>query len=247
MSVHAINWAFAQDLPTSAKFVLVALADYSNEYGQCWPGQASLAEKCGLTERTVRTQIHALEEAGLIAIQYRTDRTRKRIASKYILRIKTTAKPPEIDAQKRSSHRKLTHKPPEILSGPYIEEPSLKATVTVGDSNESPDTSSKTPPGPASQGVVFDSQENQFRNIPVEVMEAWYHAFQSIDVDAEIERAEQWYVANPRRRKKNHPRFLVNWLHRAQERADQRKVMMGTKAVAGPVGAAYKPFPQEVR
>lgn len=36
--------------------------------------------------------------------------------------------------------------------------------------------------------------------------------------DAELLKMEAWYLANPKKRKKNHFRFMVNWLNHAQKK-----------------------------
>lgn len=67
MSNEALTWAFKQDgLPSSAKFVLVVLADKANQSHRCFPGQKMIAEMTGQTDRSVRRQMVILEEAGLL-------------------------------------------------------------------------------------------------------------------------------------------------------------------------------------
>lgn len=78
MSVRAMAWAWEQPLPTGQKILLLALADFADEAGTCFPGQARLAAMTGQHEVTVRRNLTALEEAGLIQRQhaYRNDGTR---------------------------------------------------------------------------------------------------------------------------------------------------------------------------
>ena len=51
-------------LPASDKLVLLALADYANDDGGCWPSMATLARKCSKGERTIQGAIKSLVEAG---------------------------------------------------------------------------------------------------------------------------------------------------------------------------------------
>lgn len=44
--------------------LLLALSDYANDAGECWPSIASLCKKTRASERTVRRQLRALEEDG---------------------------------------------------------------------------------------------------------------------------------------------------------------------------------------
>jgi len=43
-------------------------------------------------------------------------------------------------------------------------------------------------------------------------------AYPACDVERQAARAHEWLIANPAKRKKDHHRFLVSWLGRAQER-----------------------------
>ena len=49
-----MNWAWRQNLPSTAKLVLLALADAADDEGNCWPSVATIAGKAGVTTRTVR-------------------------------------------------------------------------------------------------------------------------------------------------------------------------------------------------
>lgn len=59
------------DLPASEKLVLLALADWSNDEGLCWPSIATLAKKCSKSERTLQRAIAVLTEKDLIAREER--------------------------------------------------------------------------------------------------------------------------------------------------------------------------------
>lgn len=89
MSVWAKSWAYEQRCGEarksgkyegkykgnpSAKSVLVAIAEFANEKGECWASQDTLAEMCDMEPRTVRTQLAHLEKLGFIE---RTERRRK--------------------------------------------------------------------------------------------------------------------------------------------------------------------------
>ena len=62
MSITALNWAFSADIAApAAKFILVALANYADENGYCYPSQARLARDTGMSERSVRRHLSQLE------------------------------------------------------------------------------------------------------------------------------------------------------------------------------------------
>lgn len=56
------------ELPSHLKLVLLAVADHANDDGWAYPGQASLAVKCSLSERQVRGSLKQLEELGLLEV-----------------------------------------------------------------------------------------------------------------------------------------------------------------------------------
>jgi hypothetical protein len=53
----------------SERFVLLALADYANDDGECWPSIAGIARKTCLSERGVQTIIRRLEADGWLEIE----------------------------------------------------------------------------------------------------------------------------------------------------------------------------------
>ena len=68
MSVALMGAVFRLSLPPGQKLTLLALANYANDRGLCWPTQTVLAHDISLSERQTRTVIHALEAAGWLAI-----------------------------------------------------------------------------------------------------------------------------------------------------------------------------------
>jgi len=59
------------------KFVLLALADYSNDEGKCYPGIETIAKKCSMSEQTVITMIKKLCEYGLLKKEVRYKKGKK--------------------------------------------------------------------------------------------------------------------------------------------------------------------------
>jgi hypothetical protein len=54
------------DLSSTQKLVLLALADWANDEGLCWPSVNRLAAKASLTNRGVQKSIRSLEDMGFI-------------------------------------------------------------------------------------------------------------------------------------------------------------------------------------
>lgn len=67
MSVYALSWAWSQSVgDSSAKLVLLSLADHANDSGICWPGLARIAEKSELSRATVKRALLKLETLELL-------------------------------------------------------------------------------------------------------------------------------------------------------------------------------------
>lgn len=46
----------------------------------------------------------------------------------------------------------------------------------------------------------------------------WKEAYPTVNIQTELNAMDQWLWSNPRSRKKNYARFVVNWLRRCQQR-----------------------------
>ena len=68
MSLDMSQGAWTADLAPPVKFVLLALADYANREGICWPSIDSLSKKTGLSRRQTQRHLKALRESGEIEI-----------------------------------------------------------------------------------------------------------------------------------------------------------------------------------
>ena len=55
-----------------------------------------------------------------------------------------------------------------------------------------------------------------WRGISDEHRSTWRKAYPAVKIDTELAAMDQWLWANPRSRKKNYARFIVNWLKRCQ-------------------------------
>lgn len=66
MSIKVMSAVWELDLPPGEKLVLLALADFANDAGECWPSMEGIARKSSMTERGVRKIVRKLEDAGLV-------------------------------------------------------------------------------------------------------------------------------------------------------------------------------------
>lgn len=67
MSIKVISWAWQQEAKSSHKFMLMAIADSANDFGEAQLSQSYLAWKTELSERVVRDALRALEAAELMS------------------------------------------------------------------------------------------------------------------------------------------------------------------------------------
>lgn len=69
MSLEAMQYAWWETkVAGTDRFVLVAMADYCNERGECYGSAANLARKTGLSDRAVRYSLKRLQEVGEITL-----------------------------------------------------------------------------------------------------------------------------------------------------------------------------------
>lgn len=93
MSFQAATWALAQRVGSpSAKCVLLALANYADEYGECWPSQARLAEDTDQSVDSVQRRLRDLAEMGLIYRRRQTKKTGWRGSDAIVLLIDDSAR-----------------------------------------------------------------------------------------------------------------------------------------------------------
>jgi len=86
MSIHAVSWALKQPVkPASAKLALIAIGNYADAYGRCWPSQQTLAADTNLTERSIRTAIATLEKLGLLKRVTRRRKDGSRASDRFLI------------------------------------------------------------------------------------------------------------------------------------------------------------------
>lgn len=106
MCFESLAWATKQELPAMQKIVLIMLANHENaETKLCFPSIETLAEECGMSERSVSNQIARLSAAGLIEI------TRFNHTSNRYTLLKTDAPFALADAPRSEADAPLASKP----------------------------------------------------------------------------------------------------------------------------------------
>jgi hypothetical protein len=133
MSGRVLGWAVKQKCnSSSAKAVLLILAEFANEDGICWPKVKLIAERAELSIRTVHTCLASLCELGLISMF----RGKTRRSSTYQLNIpaeyRTTPKRRAEAGKAQHQHRMRAASTaadmqrPHILSTNPQSEPTMK-------------------------------------------------------------------------------------------------------------------------
>lgn len=64
MSIALMTEVWRLDLPSVDKLVMLALADWANDDGKCWPSIARIAAKSGCSDRTVQRALREAEKNG---------------------------------------------------------------------------------------------------------------------------------------------------------------------------------------
>jgi hypothetical protein len=92
MSITAVRWALRAKIDDPIqKLALTAIAECHNaKTGECFPSQAYIAEVIGRKERSVRSYLAALEQAGFYSRKPRYDRHGKRTSDSFVLNLERT-------------------------------------------------------------------------------------------------------------------------------------------------------------
>src|SRR5450432_2061359 len=85
MSLKVITWAWTVRLPPAPKLVLMARADETDDRGFCFPSHRHLANKCSISERSVRRMISLLAADHHLSIEHRFKKDRARTSNGYRL------------------------------------------------------------------------------------------------------------------------------------------------------------------
>lgn len=100
MSSQAVAWAIVHTAGgMSAKAVLLSIANYANEYGECWASQATLAEGAECSVRQLRRVLSDLEGRGLLERERRGGAGKGRDTD--MIRLRMRELPAILSAKKR--------------------------------------------------------------------------------------------------------------------------------------------------
>ena len=127
MSIEIMSLVFKAAIPTTQKFVLIAIADHCNSEGKGWPSIQRIAAHTSLQTRTVYRAIHDLESWGILSKNHNPHSK----STLYTIN-KTVLLKPLTNGQMTHDH--LTDDHPDTRSG-----------VPLTHDHPTPDTRSPTP------------------------------------------------------------------------------------------------------
>lgn len=139
MSLDALTWAFSQDLEPAKKVVLLALADYADDRGRCWPSLETMTAKTSLSVRSIRTQLRALEAHGLIVTTERKRPDGGRSSNEYVLPVTPRQNLPGPSAATRRGPRQTVAGAPRHAAAeqePSLEPPENHPPTPDGESSD---------------------------------------------------------------------------------------------------------------
>lgn len=134
-----MNIGFASNLKPTAKLIYIAIADFANDDGECFPSQRKLAEKASVSTSTIKYYIRAFESLGIIKTEqiYRNNGSKSSLFYKISTESKNLEKSKVENAYqkcRRSKNVKKSHKVTIPKIGKKIEKENLQK-VTIPKSN----------------------------------------------------------------------------------------------------------------
>ena len=219
MSITAMAWAWKQPLPSTEKFILLALSDHANDEDYtCWPSLKHLMRKTGFSRPTVWKTIDRLIALGIVArvgesaagsTKYRVEVGQALTQGKYVTQV---TRLPGVG----NDVNQVGKQGNQVGNGvtPNHQEPS--GTVIESSGAVRSAQGADAPPViilPLNTGADYPITDTQCAE--------WGTLFPATDVTQELRKMRAWLLANPRNRKTRQGvlRFVTSWLSREQDRA----------------------------
>lgn len=135
MSIQAVSWALEQVAPMAPKFILVCLANYADENGECWPKLDTLARNAGCGRRSVQRYIDELCELGLVEKVERKAAKGRFASNFYRVPIRPMANLAHGQSDQRPN-RPLANRGQSPCATVGVHEPSIEPSITSSSSPE---------------------------------------------------------------------------------------------------------------
>lgn len=180
---------------------LLALADWSDDEGRCFPSINSIANKIRLKERQAQRAVNQLINDGFIKILNNKFGGAPGSTRKYQIIF--------------SSLTGVLHDTPSNETGVMQDVDGCHITPYTGVTDDTLTTIE--PPLTTTQNTkakITLSSDGNFENLGDHLI-VWKNAYPYLDVMTEIRKAGAWCISNPKKcPKSNFPRFLNGWLSR---------------------------------
>ena len=75
----------------------------------------------------------------------------------------------------------------------------------------------------AKGNISFNFEINKWENIKEEDTTRWKETYPACDINLGLKQMREWLIANPKKKKKNYRRFIINWFIRWQEKGGSIK------------------------
>ena len=128
MSIKCLAWAWGKQLPPLPKLVLLAIADHADDSGYAWPGVSGVAQKCGVSKRTVQRYVNVLVQLKIVDVETRQRSDGSHTSNAYQLNIHG-CHPPVSDSHPPMTGETPPHDTP--VTPLTVIEPSLNLTTTT--------------------------------------------------------------------------------------------------------------------
>ena len=235
------TWAiWRADLSANETLLMLALNEYVDADGRCFPSQVTLAKMTKLTERSVRTHMARLVERDLIV---REKQAKKGGGWHYRYRLKWESFPesrPETPSGSVDQTGKSFPSGPENPSPPDRKDfpPNLSMEPIHGTTSCSESGKAGSKPATADDPIVLTfptvgtgPKEWHLRKSKVA---EYVESYPGIDVQIECQKALQWVRDNPTRRKtaRGMTGFLGRWLSRCQDAGPRNARQQGNGTAA---------------
>lgn len=185
--------------------LMLALADFANDEGICWPSQNSLAKRCRCSRRGIQRMLDGLIEDGDIILRRegRAGGQGKGMSAAYQL-----ARYSELGELAALTEPELYGDPGSLYGDPGA----IKGRSLPSTSGQEPKKSIKESSVPSRAGFNSGKLSDpefilQLKHNPI---------YAHIDILREIGKMESWLLIPKNRRRKLTASFMVNWLNKIE-------------------------------
>lgn len=192
---------------------LLALADWSDDEGRCFPSINSIAKKIRLKERQVQRTVNQLISNGFVTVLSNKfggapgSSRRYQIVINSLTGVVEDTPKTETGVMQDADGCHITPYTGVIGDTLTVIEPSLTIRQT-------------------SKVKITLSTSGDFENLEGH-LDVWEKAYPYLDVVAEIKKAAAWLVSNPKRNKTDLARFINGWLSRNAGESSNTNIMDG--------------------